>query len=94
VKIRVWEYDVPEAVRSEFERVYGCDGDWAQLFASSDGFHGTELFRSLSDPGRYLTVDRFLDDDAWQAFMSRHREAYRLLGDATDNLTSEQRELA
>jgi LytS/YehU family sensor histidine kinase len=27
-----------------------------QLFSSSDGFRGTELFVSLSDPGRYLTV--------------------------------------
>jgi heme-degrading monooxygenase HmoA len=93
VKIRVWEYDVPAPVRSEFERVYGSDGDWAQLFASSDGFHGTELFRSVRDPGRYVTIDRFIDDDAWKAFMSQHGEAYRLLGDATEGLTSAQREL-
>ena len=54
--VRVWEYDVPETSRAEFERTYGAAGDWVQLFSSSDGFRGTELFVSLSDPGRYLTL--------------------------------------
>ena len=36
--IRVWEYDVPEAAAAEFERVYGADGAWAELFSSSEGF--------------------------------------------------------
>ena len=62
VMVRVWEYDVPETSRTEFERTYGAAGDWVQLFLSSDGFRGTELFVSLSDPGRYLTVDRFTDE--------------------------------
>jgi hypothetical protein len=61
----------------------GSDGDWARLFASSDGFRGTELFRSLTDPGRYLTVDRFTDEGAWRAFMSEYGDPYRRLDDAT-----------
>ena len=59
--VRVWEYDVPETSRAEFERTYGAAGDWVELL-SSDGFRGTELFVSLSDPGRCLTVDRFTDE--------------------------------
>jgi heme-degrading monooxygenase HmoA len=70
------EYDVPETSRAEFERTYGAAGDWVQLFSSSDGFRGTELFVSLSEPGRYLTVDRFTDEGAWRAFLTEHRDAY------------------
>ena len=33
--IRVWEYDVQEAAAVDFERIYGADGAWAQLFSSS-----------------------------------------------------------
>ena len=69
--VRVWEYDVSETSRAEFERTYGAAGDWVQLFSSSDGFRGTELFVSLSDPGRYLTVDRFTDEGAWRACHGR-----------------------
>jgi heme-degrading monooxygenase HmoA len=94
VKIRVWEYDVPEAARAEFEQRYGGEGDWAQLFASSDGFRGTELFQSLDAPGRYLTVDRFLDEDAWLAFLTEHGDDYRSLDQSTATLTTDERELA
>ena len=93
VMVRVWEYDVPETSRAEFERMYGAAGDWVQLFSSSDGFRGTELFASLSDPGRYLTVDRFTDEGAWRAFLTEHRNAYACLDAATKGLTTDECEL-
>jgi len=90
----VWEYDVPEPARADFERVYGADGDWARLFSASEGFLGTELFASASVPGRYLTVDRFTDEAAWHAFLAEHREAYERLDAASERLTESERELA
>jgi hypothetical protein len=92
--IRVWEYDVPAASRAAFEAAYGAEGDWAQLFAASDQFHGTELFVSQSSPGRYLTVDRFTDQQAWEAFLAEHRSAYERLDAVTEALTTDERELA
>ena len=92
--VRVWEYEVPETSRAEFERTYGAAGDWVQLFLSSDGFRGTELFVSLSDPGRYLTVDRFTDEGAWRAFLTEHRDAYARLDAASKGLTTDECELA
>jgi heme-degrading monooxygenase HmoA len=92
--IRVWEYDVPQGSREEFERVYGADGDWARLFSSSNGYAGTELFGSLSVPGRYITVDRFTDQATWLAFLVEHREAYERLDEQSERLTSDERELA
>ena len=92
--IRVWEYDVPEAAAADFQRVYGADGAWAQLFSSSDGFEGTELFASVSNPGRYLTVDRFRDEASWRRFQVEHREAYLALDAESEGLTVAERELA
>ena len=77
----------------DFERVYGADGAWARLFASSSGFEGTELFASLSRPGRYLTIDRFTDEAAWTRFQAEHWDAYRRLDAETEALTVEEREL-
>ena len=91
--IRVWEYDVPEASRAAFEAAYGADGDWAQLFSDSVGFRGTELFRSVGEPGRYLTVDRFADAAAWHGFLHEHRAAYERLDAAMESLTTAEREL-
>jgi len=92
--IRVWEYDVPEGSVADFERVYGPEGRWAQLFSSSDGFEGTELFVSLSSPGRYLTVDRFRDEASWRRFETKHRDAYLELDAESEGLTLDERELA
>jgi heme-degrading monooxygenase HmoA len=92
--IRVWEYDVREAAAAEFERVYDADGAWAELFSSSEGFEGTELFASVSNPGRYLTVDRFRDEASWRRFQAEHREAYLALDAASEGLTVAERELA
>jgi heme-degrading monooxygenase HmoA len=92
--IRVWEYDVPDAAAVEFERVYGAQGAWAQLFSSSDGFEGTELFASVSNPGRYVTVDRFRDQDSWRRFQVEHRDAYLALDADSERLTLAERELA
>ena len=92
--IRVWEYDVPERSAADFERVYGADGEWAELFSSSDGFEGTELFASLSRPGRYLTVDRFQDEASWRQFQIEHRDAYVKLDADSEGLTLGEWELA
>ena len=92
--IRVWEYDVPEGSVADFERVYGPEGRWAQLFSSSDDFEGTELFVSLSTPGRYLTVDRFRDEASWRRFQTNHRLAYLELDAESEGLILHERELA
>src|SRR3954452_20965139 len=92
--IRVWEYDVRAGDTAEFQRIYGADGAWADLFSASDGFEDTELFVSVSNPGRYLTVDRFRDEGSWRRFQVEHRAAYLALDAASESLTEGERELA
>lgn len=91
--VRVWEYDVPDESTDDFERVYGADGQWAQLFSTCEGYLSTELFRSASHPGRYLTVDLFSSEDAWRRFLAEHREAYLRLDAQSARLTRSEREL-
>jgi len=77
--VRVWEYDVVPAYIEEFERAYGGEGAWAQLFSRADGFVGTELFRSVETSARYLTVDRFASKGAWEGFRRDHGADYEQL---------------
>ena len=60
----------------EFERVYGPEGEWAQFFRGGRGYIGTELLRDLELPGRYLVVDRWESSEAYNAFVSGHRDEY------------------
>ena len=92
--VRIWQYDVDPERKAEFEAAYSSDGDWARLFGRSDGYRGTELFRLVGKPLRYLTVDRFESTTAWHKFQSEHGSDYAALDRATEGLTLAERELS
>jgi heme-degrading monooxygenase HmoA len=87
VWIAVWEFQVrPESI-AEFERAYGPDGPWAQLFRRSSAYLGTELLRDTDRAGRYLTIDRWASRDAFQQFKQQYAGEYAALDRALEKLT-------
>jgi hypothetical protein len=93
VKVRVWRYHVAQEMREEFEREYGADGSWALLFASASGFVETTLYREARSASTYLTIDRFVSEDAWLQFRTENDAAYTALGNRLAHLTLDQEEL-
>ena len=93
MRIRVWRYDVRAGSTADFERIYGRDGAWARLFSRAEGYIGTELYRAVDRPDRYLTVDAFNDDASWQRFLLEHRVAYDDLDRQSSELTVAEQEL-
>lgn len=91
--VRVWQYEVRLGAEAEFERVYGSEGEWAQLFGTSIGYLGTGVYRDVEHAGRYLTVDRFSGVEAWQQFLQTHRPEYDALDARTSELTTMDIEL-
>ncbi len=84
-------YDVLPESAGLFERVYGTDGDWVRLFRTARGYLGTELFRSVGTPGRYLTVDDWESLAAYDIFRARSAAAYADLDARCDELTATER---
>jgi heme-degrading monooxygenase HmoA len=77
----VFSYEVRDA--TEFERVYGPEGEWAEFFRDGRGYIGTELLRDVETPGRYLVVDRWETAEAYNAFVAERRSEYMERVDAT-----------
>ncbi|MGZ8360068.1 MAG: antibiotic biosynthesis monooxygenase family protein [Allosphingosinicella sp.] len=73
----IWRFEVHDAHRAEFEEAYGPTGDWAALFALSDGFRGTELLRAAD--GTYLTLDVWRTRADFDALLAEHRAEYDAL---------------
>jgi heme-degrading monooxygenase HmoA len=92
--VRVWEYEVVAGREDEFARVYASDGPWARLFARSEGFLGTELFKSVTTAGTFVTVDRFTTADAFRWVLEQHRSSYAELDRAAAALTHSEQEIA
>jgi heme-degrading monooxygenase HmoA len=72
----VWSFDVkPEQVKA-FERVYGPQGEWIQLFGRAPGFAGSELRRETDRVGHYLTIDRWQSRADYQQFQDAFGSEY------------------
>jgi heme-degrading monooxygenase HmoA len=86
----LWEFAVEPAKRAEFEAHYGPDGTWARLFRRAQGYVGSELLRDRADPLRYLTIDRWVSREAWQAFREEHAAEYERLDREFGALTTRE----
>lgn len=64
-----------------------------QLFRRDPAYLGTELFRDVADPARYLTLDRWTDRAAHDAFRQGAADAYAALDRQGDALTLEEGEI-
>ncbi len=72
----VWEFNVPEGNRAAFERAYGSEGPWVDLFREADGFLGTWLLRDKEHVGKYLSHDRWDSREAYEEFKRLFAERY------------------
>jgi len=79
VYVRIFEFRARRGRENKFEEVYGPKGDWAQLFAKSNAFVGTELHRDVKNRGRYITMDTFTSQQAFTVFLEQFRKEYEAL---------------
>jgi heme-degrading monooxygenase HmoA len=84
----VFVYDVRDT--AAFEQSYGAEGEWAQFFRQGTGYVGTELLRDLEQPGRFVVVDRWESSEAYNAFVSEHRDEYMRRVDDTAYLYDQE----
>ncbi|MGE0351963.1 MAG: antibiotic biosynthesis monooxygenase [Gemmatimonadales bacterium] len=85
-----WGYRTAPGREEDFRRVYGPDGDWARLFRRHPGFVATHLYESVTEPGRFCTIDFWRSRSDFEEFMRVHRAAYAELDRLSENLTTEE----
>jgi heme-degrading monooxygenase HmoA len=75
----VWQYRVRPGYEASFLDAYGPEGAWVQLFRRAEGFLRTELHRDREQPDRFVTLDYWESQEAWQAFRSSFAAEYQAL---------------
>ena len=53
----VWQFETRDDSASDFEKLYGADGDWTKLSRRSRSFLGSSFLKDLATPNRYLLVE-------------------------------------
>jgi heme-degrading monooxygenase HmoA len=84
---RLWQFDVPPDRKEAFERVYGANGRWAELFRRAPGYLGTILLEDRSVPHRYVTIDRWRSEADFERFRSDFGREYEALDAECEELT-------
>jgi heme-degrading monooxygenase HmoA len=86
----VWQFEVAEEKVAAFEAAYSPEGAWAQLFRTSPDYRGTELLRDAYISRVYLTIDRWVSEEAFRVFRKDHDQEYETLDRACDALTGRE----
>ena len=85
----IWEYTVRPDARQRFESLYGAHGQWVALFRAHAGFIDTQLL--LGGDGRYVTIDRWENAQAYGRFQESARAEYARIDVLGDALTVSER---
>jgi heme-degrading monooxygenase HmoA len=86
----VWEFQVRPGEELRFEEIYGQAGAWVKLFARNSDYVRTELQRDLRQPGRYLTLDYWTSEAAYDRFHDANQEAYAAIDRECESLTERE----
>jgi heme-degrading monooxygenase HmoA len=76
-----------------FEEAYGPQGDWARLFRTADGFLGTTLLKRDGESADYLTLDRWVSPQAYQAFRRTRDQEFSALDRRCETMTALEEEV-
>ena len=91
--VALWEYEVKPGSEERFENAYGPGGGWAKLFRSDPNYRETRLLRDPNRPAIYLTLDFWNSREAYEQFMAIHKDKYKMLDAAGEELASKERRI-
>ena len=88
--IIVWEYHVNLEKVADFEKIYGENGAWTDLFQRGIGYLGTELLVDPQNHYRYMTIDRWVSAQAYNNFPIQSHGEYETLDVECNGLTKSE----
>jgi hypothetical protein len=91
--VTLWEFEVKSGSEELFERTYGPDGEWAQLFRRDARYGGTRLLREVGAVRVYVTVDWWESRAAYEEFREKFAAGYEELDRKCEALTERERHL-
>jgi heme-degrading monooxygenase HmoA len=89
----MWDFQVRAGMEKRFEKVYGSNGEWAQLFVQDESYFGTDLIHSLNGERTYVTLDFWKSQQAYDEFRKRQLAKYEALDQQCAELTDAEREI-
>jgi quinol monooxygenase YgiN len=83
----VWVFEALPDRLADFEKAYGVNGQWVQLFRRGEGYVETDLLRDSETPNRFLVFDKWRDLASFESFRRQYQAAYDELDRQCEELT-------
>jgi heme-degrading monooxygenase HmoA len=89
----LWEFEVKLGSEDRFQKAYGPDGAWVQLFRRDPHFRGTQLQRDPARSHYYFTIDFWDSEPAYRQFLDANQAAYQELDRTYESLTNSEKHI-
>lgn len=86
----VWQFQINESKKGEFEQAYSSKGKWADLFQKSQCYHGTKLLKVSDSENIYVTLDMWENIEAFEKFKKQYAVEYNKLDDLCEHYTIQE----
>ncbi len=53
----MWQFDVKNGRETEFEQLYGAEGEWTAMNRHTRSYLGTSFLRDQNRPSRYIVIE-------------------------------------
>ncbi|MBS4029640.1 MAG: hypothetical protein KGZ58_13515 [Ignavibacteriales bacterium] len=88
--VTIWEFIVRANTIREFEFHYNANGTWVTFFQKGNGYLGTELLKDNTMNRKYVTMDKWISEAAYQKFREEHINEYQSLDAQCASLTESE----
>lgn len=85
--VTVWEFQAREGSEAELLAANQPEGVWGRFFQKGPGYLGSEVLR---DARRFVTIDRWISREAYEAFREAHRAEYEAIDRQLERLTDHE----
>lgn len=89
----VWEFRIRPGVQKQFEEAYGFHGEWVRLFRQDPAYIRTDLIQDVHEARRYLTLDFWASEAAYEAFRESRKDEYKSIDAKCEQMTEAEREV-
>ena len=83
----IWEFKVRPGMQKQFQQTYGFHGEWARFFRQDPAYIRTELIHDVHEASRYLTLDFWTSEPAYEAFRQSREEEYKSFDARCEQMT-------
>ena len=92
--VTLWEFEVKPGSEELFERTYGPDGQWAELFRRDARYLVTRLLRDVGGSRVYETADSWESQAAYEEFRKKFTPEYEQLDRKCEEMTVHEKNVS